>query len=265
MISKKLSLFEGISSNNGERGNIVYRVIICDDDPVFLGRMRILVEHIFASIRSDLIVHTFGCMQQIGTPILASCDIAILDIDFENNQYTGIDIARKLRQYRSNAVIIFVTNFVEYAPEGYEVQAFRYVLKSKIQEKLESYIRLGVEQLKSAKETFKIKINGEIIDLKLNDIIYFEAQQHSIIAYVAKDKLARTVKSYLFYSSLTDVEEQLEPQGFIRIHKSYVVNMRFIRKFRCREAILYNDMILRVGDKYYSEQKKKFLVWKGKH
>lgn len=75
-------------------------------------------------------------MERIPDSILSGCDIAFLDIDFEGKRYNGIDIARRIRSKRKDAVIIFVTNYIEYAPEGYEINAFRYVLKSEISRKL---------------------------------------------------------------------------------------------------------------------------------
>lgn len=70
-------------------------------------------------------------------------------------------------------------------------------------------------------------------------------------------------KEYNFYASLSELEERLERLGFLRIHKSYLVNMKYIKKFQCREALLTNGITLRVGEKSYMENKQKYLLWKG--
>ena len=70
-----------------------------------------------------------------------------VDIDFENEDYNGIDIARRLRSVNKKALVFFVTNFIDYAPAGYEVQAFRYILKRDIRDVLERYILQAMEQL----------------------------------------------------------------------------------------------------------------------
>ena len=77
------------------------------------------------------------------------------------------------------------------------------------------------------------------------------------------DKNWKTLKSYVFYASLSELENKLESHGFLRIHKSYLVNMKYISKFQCREALLENGSILRVSEKNYSENKRKYLLWKG--
>lgn len=194
---------------------------------------------------------------------MSSCDIAFLDIDFESEEYNGLDIARRLRKFRDDSIIIFVTNFIEYAPEGYEVHAFRYILKSKFESDIEPYFEQAINQIHQQKKTVKIQVNGEIIDLHMDSILYFEVQQHNITAYIQKNALRKEINAYNFYGSLSTLELRLEPQGFLRIHKSFLVNMRHLKKFQCREAVLDNGISLRVGEKGYAENKRKYLIWKG--
>lgn len=238
-------------------------VLICDDDTQMLAAIKSEVERIFSVSETKAKIYTFSDAGQISSQILSSCDIALLDIDFEREAYNGMDVARRLRGVRKDAIIIFVTNFIEYAPEGYEVQAFRYILKKDLETDLEGYIQQALEHLQATKETMKIQVNGEIIDLPLDQTLYFEVQQHNVTVYVQKDDAGRSVKTYSFYASLSELEQRLEPQGFLRIHKSYLVNMKHLKKFQCREAMLDNGTVLRVGEKSYAEKKKQYLLWKG--
>lgn len=246
-------------------GNSMLRILLCDDDVIMLEKIKSEVEDFFRDSDIRTKIHVFLDANQVSSQILSSCDIALLDIDYENANYNGMDIARKLRAMRRDAIIIFITNFIEYAPEGYEVQAFRYILKKDLNTELKQYIQQAVEQLKLMKETLKIQINGEIIDLPLEDILYLEVQQHNVTAYLKKDISGKSVKEYSFYASLSELEKKLDNQGFLRIHKSYLVNMRHLKKFQCREALLTNGTILRVGEKSYADNKKKYLLWKGWH
>lgn len=246
-----------------ERGSPVIRVIICDDDEVFLEKLRNSIESALQSMNVSAKIHTYSRMEDIGQPILASCDIAFLDIDFAHTRYNGLDIARKLRVERKDAIIIFVTNFIEYAPEGYEVQAFRYVLKLDVESKLKDYLQQAVAQLQSVCETLKIKVNGEIIDIPLASILYIESQLRMVLIHVRKDSSGKSIKTYSCYAALSEMEKQLEPQGFLRIQKSYLVNMEHLRRFQCKEATLDNGMTLRVSEQNYAEQKQKYLFWKG--
>ena len=94
------------------------RVIICDDDVRFLATMTRIVDDIVCRFPCCVKIHSYTSFEQIGQPILASCDIALLDMDFGDKKYNGLAIARELRSLRSDAIIIFITNYIEYAPEG---------------------------------------------------------------------------------------------------------------------------------------------------
>lgn len=236
-------------------------ILICDDDARMIATMRAATESVLKEAEKKAKIHTFTNAASISEQILSACDIALLDIDFDGANYNGMDIARKIRSLRSDTVIIFVTNFIEYAPEGYEVQAFRYILKRDLNTELKAVLPLALKQLN--RETLRIQVNGEIIKVPLDDILYLEVQQHNVTVVTRKLTPDRKPNEYTFYATLADLEERLEPLGFLRIHKSYLVNMKHLKKFQCREATLDNGMTLRVGEKSYAENKQKFLLWKG--
>lgn len=242
---------------------IMLRIVICDDDLHMLNKMKNIVEAALAGVHTKAKIQTFSDAQQISRDTLARCDIALLDIDFENASYNGMDIARQLRKFQNDAIIIFATNFIEYAPEGYEVKAFRYVLKRDLEEDLKTALQLALQQRN--KDTLQVQCDRELIELPLDDILYLEVQQHSVTAFVRDFASAEGWKTYSFYASLSALEEKLEPQGFLRIHKSYLVNMRYIKKYQCREMTLEGGFTLRVGEKAYATNKKKYLLWKGWH
>lgn len=255
-----------IGINGGEcchylGGNSMLNILICDDDKTMIEAMISIVENVLAESDKKAKIRTFTDAALVSDQILSGCDIALLDIDFEGADYNGMDIARRLRKQRSDTVLIFVTNFIEYAPEGYEVQAFRYVLKRDIHSDLKPNLLLALKNLN--KETLPIQVNGEIINLVLDDILYLEVQQHNVTAVMRQQTQDKKQKEYSFYASLSELEERLEPLGFLRIHKSYLVNMKYIKKFQCREALLTNGITLRVGEKSYAENKQKYLLWKG--
>lgn len=236
-------------------------ILLCDDDSAFLHRLSDAVTGAMQVLRTPAKVHAFHSGEEISPSLLRSCDIALLDIDFPRKPYNGIDIARALRKERQDAVILFVTNYVEYAPEGYEVQAFRYLLKSEMQSKLTRYLQLALEQMRTLHRTYPIQVSGETIHLSIEDILYIESQKHTAVCYVQR---GNNVKTYSFYSSLRRVEEDLSDEGFLRIQKSFLVNMRHIRKYQCKEAVLTGDISLPVSEKSYAEQKRKYLLWKGR-
>lgn len=239
------------------------RIAICDDNPPFMESLRTEIRNILSKQEIDSVIYLFENAEAIPEQLLSSCDIFFLDIDFDGKTYTGIDIARKIRQFQQQAIVIFVTNFIEYAPEGYEVQAFRYLLKSDMPKKLEQCLLQTIEKLQTDQESMQINISGEILTIPLSEILYIESQGHLAVIHVSRQG-SKAVKSYRFYSSLGSLEHQLSEKGFLRIQKSYLVNMRRIKKYQCTEAVLDNGTVLKVSEKTYAEQKKQYLLWKAR-
>lgn len=231
-------------------------ILICDDDANTAERIRSVVEQALTEANEFAKLCIFSDVKKITDAELSGCDIALLDIDFENSSSNGMDLARRLRRLRNDAVIVFVTNYIEYAPEGYEVQALRYVLKRDLQVDLKRVVLLAVQN--SKKEMLSIQVNGENVNIPLDRLLYLEVQQHYVTAVTEEQR-------YSFLSTLTELEERLAAHGFLRIHKSFLVNMKYLKKFQCREAVLENGMVIRVSEKSYAENKAKYLLWKGRH
>lgn len=246
-----------------EIGVTMIRIVLCDDNQPFLTALRTNIRNVLNAHKIDAEIHIFDDAYSMPDHILTSSDIFFLDIDFSEKEYNGIDIAKKIRRFRQDSIIVFVTNYIEYAPEGYEVQAFRYCLKNEVHLKLEQYLLQTITKLKDEQETIQINISGETITLPLSDILYIESQGHTAVIHIQKPG-TQNRKSYKFYATLISLEQSLAERGFLRIHKSYLVNMRRMKKFQCTEAILDTGVTLKVSEKNYAEQKKKYLLWKGR-
>ena len=232
------------------------KVILCDDDPVFLKALRSEVERTFTKLNMMAEISAFNSPIDISQELFTTCDMAFLDIDFESEDRNGIDIARTLRHANSHALIFFVTNYIDYAPAGYEVQAFRYILKRDMGEVLERYILQAMANMAEGQEYLRLRDKEQTFDLPLEQITYLEVLDHYVSIHTGSDSLTLN-------ATLSSMESEMEAHGFLRIHKSYLVNMAHIRKFRSRECLLLDGTTLAVSEKNYSQQKQKYLLWKG--
>ena len=236
-------------------GKNTIKIILCDDDPAFLKALHGEIERTFTRLTMKTAITAFDSPGDIPGEALAACDMAFLDIDFEREDQNGIDIARTLRQVNSRALIFFVTNYVDYAPTGYEVQAFRYVLKRDMSAVLERYILQAVENMAEGRRVLRLRDKDLTVDLPFEQISYLEVMDHYVSVHAGE-------QAYTLGATLSSLEKEMETHGFLRIHKSYLVNMRCIYKFRARECQLVDGTVLAVSAKNYSQQKQKYLLWK---
>ena len=236
-------------------GEGVVQILLCDDDPEFLKELHSEVSRTFAKLNRQAAISAFGSPAEIPEELLAACDMAFFDIDFENETQNGIDIARILRQVNSHALVFFVTNYIDYAPVGYEVQAFRYILKRELTESLERYLLQAIDSMAEGQECLRLWDKERAVDLPLEQVDYLEVLDHYVSIHAGD-------QAYILSTTLASLEKELEMHGFLRVHKSYLVNMRGIYKFNCRECVLEDGTVLAVSAKNYSQQKQKYLLWK---
>lgn len=175
-------------------------VLVCDDE-------RQIVDSIIETLEkkteeTQVSSRFYGFSQPSQIDLSLPYDIALLDIDM--GETNGIELARKLRAENENIVIIFITNFIQYAPEGFEVQAFRYLLKADFSAKLDSYFDSAVQEVLQRKQLVTISINSEIIDVPVNDILYLESHRRIIVMHLLDEKRP----AYQFYGNITELSEK---------------------------------------------------------
>lgn len=148
---------------NAEKENFSMRILVCDDDAAFAGQ---LAEKIEAIVKPQMPRSTVDCATdaaQLRALPLAKYDLAFLDIDM--GSLNGVDLARRLHELHPDMLLIFVTNYVEYSLQGYEVQAFRYLLKAEMPQKLERYVQQALTAYRKTRDTVRIFCDGEDAEL----------------------------------------------------------------------------------------------------
>lgn len=96
--------------------------------------------------------------------------------------------------------------------------------------------------------------------LPVNDILYLESHRRIIVMHLLDEKRP----AYQFYGNITELSEKIEPLGFLRIQKSYLVNMHYVEIFQYNKVQLRGGLCLAPSEKNYNELKQKYLHWRGK-
>lgn len=230
-------------------------ILICDDDIAFAQVMvkRILALPVYSS--KSMTVHCLTDVNAMNAGSIGNYDILFLDIDLGDKN--GIDLARSMRQRNPEAVLIFVTNFSEYAPEGYEVDAFRYLAKADIDKKLSLYFSDALAVCRTRQRKVEIYCEGESIPVPVQALVYVESKSHEqclhMVGWPKKELYTRL--------TMLQLEELLFPQGFLRIHKQYLVNMAYLQSLQSTGAVLITGKNLPTGARSYRENKQKFVKW----
>ncbi|MEG1676702.1 MAG: LytTR family DNA-binding domain-containing protein, partial [Clostridia bacterium] len=109
-------------------------IIICDDHPVFTTELKQMLSAYFSDMDWPLSCETYPSAHAVLEIDLSMVHAAFLDIDMP--VMNGLELASILRRQYPQLIIIFVTSYIEYAPAGYRVDAFRYLLKTNLEKDL---------------------------------------------------------------------------------------------------------------------------------
>jgi len=226
------------------------RVAICDDEDMQLSITKKNLENAYKSL--DLIVDTYTSgVDLLNAVNIVHYDLIILDIEMRG--MNGIETAKELRKKGKNTAVVFLSSHTEYALEGYEVNALRYLTKPTSTEKLSEIITYLLEQRKKEKRI--LLRNGEDEELVCAaDIYYMEAQ----------DQMVRIVTDrgeYRNRYNLGDYEKELSNCGFFRIHRGYLVNLGHVRRRAGREIVMEDGAVLPVSRMKEAALKKALLYF----
>ena len=233
------------------------QIAICDDEQFYREKIKYLVEEYLQAKGMLYTLHLFLS----GEDFLEQCennvrfDIVFLDISME--EVDGIQAAQRIRSFHSDTYIVFVTAFIDYALEGYKVNAVRYLMKDTLEIALEECMNAILQKMQVARVTFSF-LEGEK-RLYTDNILYVESRGHKSIFHYMESEMV----SYQIYDKLDSVERNLEGYGFLRIHKSYLVNMKHIRKISNYIVSLDTGEELHVPRLRFQAVKEGFVAYKG--
>ena len=165
-------------------------------------------------------------------------DLIFMDIylpDKESNSYPlGMEAAKKLRNMNYKGKIVFLTTSKEYALEAFDVDALQYIVKPVLEEKLFSVLNSLLKDIEEERKKFiLLRIEGQLVRVSLNDIVYCEAQGKRQCLYLTDGT------QYILRMTMTEIYEQLSQyQEFVRIGAAFIVNLGYIGTLNAKEICM---------------------------
>lgn len=231
------------------------KIAICDDEQTCIDRLCTMLNAYCTGRRLVCECTTFTDPLTFGESNLASYDVVFLDANM--GAVDGIAAAKVLREVNSSAVLCYVSGFVEYAPLGYRVDAFRYLMKHDLDESFANCMDEIVERLNTSSKQISIVTTEGEKKLVIASLVFLESFRHQILLHLSDGTIMESRQH-----SLSEFTTLLVSHSFLRIHKSFVVNPEHIAAIKNRVAILHSGEILNCGKTDYSETLRAFTLWK---
>ena len=226
------------------------RIAICDDERTYIKK----IENDINSLKTHENEFEFSEFES-GEAFISGFskdkyDLIILDI--EMNDLNGLQTAEFLRQIDKNVILIFMTGYDKFVYQGYEVNAFRYILKNQPEPIYLKQLSDTIQEYYRNKKYIKVVDNDIEKELLTVDILYIEVYSHQIVIHTFN-------KEYYQKGKLSDYEKMLEECLFVRSDKSVLINITNIDYIKKNQVFMKNGKILYVSRNHLEKITKAFL------
>lgn len=229
-------------------------IVLCDDNHDDCEYYTRLLESVARKSGIDVRLTTYENGQSFLfdlEDLEAMPDIVFLDVVMP--KLGGMAVARKLAEKHFAGVVVFLSVSREYAFEAFDVRAFNYVLKTDDGDGAR-FRRVFLDAVATVEErkTRYIQINGitERLNIPINDISYFEVRGRVCVVHfnLSREKtLPGTERTIEFLSPLGKLENMLLQYGFLRTHRSFLVNCAYVQSFTYTSITLSNGAEVPLG------------------
>lgn len=209
---------------------ILISIGICDDELHYRTKIKDILNEILSSYAKNYTIYEFSSGEELLDNYPKNLDILIMDIEMKT--INGMDTARKIRAFDQNLEIIFMTSFAEFMQEGYEVKAYRYILKPINESKISKNILPCINEIMKKRNNYlTINVKNYIDRIKLDSIAYIETKRPNILIYT-QDNM------YITKMSISKIEKILNEYGFFRCHNSYIINLKLVESMNGNTVIV---------------------------
>lgn len=224
-------------------------IVICDDESVYIKSLDQLIRS--WSVRHDaehaLTISSFRSGEELLEKHAEGyrIDVLFMDIQFPNED-SGLQVVREIRRREPALPVVFTTNYGEYVYEGYTVNAFRFLRKPLTQNSIDECMDILWHQYSlTQREAILFQTRSQTLCLPAGSILYLEAQGHTI-----RIRTTDATGVYTLRSRFSDIRKLLPTELFIQCHRSYDVNIQFVRRFTHSEILMSNGDLIPIGRTY---------------
>lgn len=234
---------------------IRWNIAICDDEKSALGILSGAIVSAFRNYDVDAVVETFTRPFEL-LERMKTCSFDLLFLDIEMPGMNGLTLADRLRREGRLLDIIFISNREDLIFDALRYNPKGFIRKSRFIQDVEGVIRTYFTYRKEEKQkrSLVVEERDQMTYIAIDTLIYIEC--------IGKKQLAHIVgrpQPLELRKQMQQLEEELTPCGFLRIHKGYLVNYRFIRRISDAEVILNDGGSLPVSRRRLGEIRESYM------
>lgn len=213
------------------------KIAACDDDAQVLAQVSAVLKA-ESSEYGGISVTAFQSSMALSSALEDSArfDLYLLDILMPGRN--GMELAADIRKHDESAMLVFLTSSPEFAVDSYEVEAMGYLLKPVVPEKLSAILQKARQRLGNRKrDELLLSCGGTLRSVPLGTVMCVESFHNKLLYHLSGGETLET------YGTIAEALERLSTDPrFIQPHRSYLVNMEYIREFGSKDIVLAGDL-----------------------
>lgn len=235
-------------------------IAICDSDVTVRREVKRIIKEKYNDVTVDEITGLQEYCINLCKQTRKIPDIIIVDVRWEKSaayDTDGIGAVVSLQILHPEIKVIFLTGFIHYASDVFELEPSTYLTKSIEKKKLmDVFDKAYLEIVQEDKEVILFQDKKAVMRIKTKDILYLESNLHELIFHMRNGDKKRV------WMKMDEIMKQL-PDHFVRIHQSYSVNIRYLIRINRTRGILSDGTELPVSRSRYINAKKTLSEYLG--
>ena len=217
------------------------KIAVLDDEPIFLERISKKVDAYFKKYHMKTQVDGYSNGKVLLDEVKDGKRYDIYVLDIEVPDLSGVELGRRLREISEVCFILFITAYPQYAIEGYDSRAYRYILKDEWENRLEETLQKIQKEMNDWNApSYRITINDRLEKIPVKHIYYAKKDGKNVVFYTREGKSS-------IRKTLAQVYAELLDGDFIYVDRSYLVNLEHVMKLKHREVYMANGDIVPVS------------------
>ena len=214
----------------------MFHVAVCDDNEFVCREIEKILED-----ECNVALDVFFSGEKLYDAMVRGTCFDLIFLDIELAKMNGVAVADKIRNELANEVtsIVYISAKEEYAMKLFKTRPLDFIVKPFTKEQILDALNYAMRLSGNQKDFYEFKINQTYYKILLKDIIYVESSGRKIIIHTETCE-------YTVYSKLDEIENKFN-NVFLRIHKSYLVNMNAIKEYQYDSVLLTNGIRLNIS------------------
>ncbi len=218
-----------------------FKIAICDDEQIICSTMYNKLQDLSKSKSVIFEIDCFNSGEEHCNEMKRT-DYDLLFLDIELPKMNGVAVGQYIRETlkNENIQIAYISSKQEYAMELFEMRPINFLVKPLSNKKIESLIDKFLHLNKIDTNVFNFKAGRNYYKVSLSDILYFYSNGRKI-------NIVAINKEYEFYGSLDKIYSEVKNKKFLFVHKSFLVNFKYICKYQYEQLTMSNNKIIPIS------------------